>query len=134
MEAVKIWKGPKEQFLRDEPDAEDDEGPGRQELRRRFWGGLNDYLVSEHPDLPDFDARPSWTIRLPSGLRHIGFELRYSLRHDHAGIDVWFWRDASIPVWKAIRSGPAVWDALIGAHWEFEQPEGRTRVRMFLNQ
>jgi hypothetical protein len=42
IEAVKIWIGPKEKFLRDEPDADDDEGPGRQELRRRFCGGLND--------------------------------------------------------------------------------------------
>jgi Protein of unknown function DUF262 len=134
-EAVLIWIGPKEQFVRADPDADDaDEGPGRQELRRRFWRGLNDYLVAEHPDLPDFDARPSWTIRLPSGIRHIGFELRFSLRHNHAGIDVWFWRDASIPVWAAIRKEPAAWNALIAAVWEFDQVEGRSRARIFLNQ
>jgi hypothetical protein len=95
---------------------------------------LNDYLVAEHPDLPDFEPRPNWTIRLPSGLRHVGFELRFSLRHDHAGIDVWFWRVASIPVWEAISREPDVWNALIGAVWEFDQVEGRTRARMFLNQ
>ncbi len=133
-EAAQIWIGPKEQVVRAEPEADDDdEGPGRQELRRRFWSGLNDYLVAEHPDLPDFEARPNWTIRLPSGIRHIGFELRFSLRHHHAGIDVWFWRDASIPVWELIHNEPAAWNALIGAEWEFEQVEGRTRVRMFID-
>jgi hypothetical protein len=92
---------------------------------------LNDYLVAEHPDLLDFEPRPNWTIRLPSGLRHVGFELRFSLRHDHAGIDVWFWRVASIPVWEAISREPDVWNALIGAVWEFDQV---SRARMFLNQ
>jgi hypothetical protein len=73
----------------------------------RGWS-LSTLLVLSHaldpsaPDLLDFDARPSWTIRLPSRLRHIGFELRFSLRHDHAGVDVWFWRDASVPVWEAM--------------------------------
>ena len=133
-EAVSIWTGPKEQFVRVEIEAsDDDEGPGRQELRRRFWSGLNDYLVAEYPELPDFDVKPSWTIRLPSGVRHIGFELRFSLRH-HAGVDVWFWRDASIPVWEAISREPATWNDLIGGVWEFDQVEGRTRVRVFLNQ
>lgn len=134
-EASRIWIGPKEQIARAQPDnGDDDEGPGRQELRRRFWRGLNDYLVAEHPDLPDFEARPSWTIRLPSGLRHIGFELRFSLRHQHAGIDVWFWREASLPVWERIRESPEEYNALLGAEWEFEQVEGRPRARMFVNR
>jgi hypothetical protein len=131
--AARIWIGPKEQVARPEPDNNDD-GPERQELRRRFWSGLNDYLVAEHPDLPNFEARPSWTIRLPSGLRHIGFDLRFSLRHQHAGIDVWFWREASLPVWERIRESPEEYNALIGAQWEFEQVEGRPRGRMFVNQ
>jgi len=133
-EATRIWIGPKEQIARPESDSSDDEGPGRQELRRRFWRGLNDYLVAEHPDLPDFEARPSWTIRLPSGLRHIGFELRFNLRHQHAGIDVWFWREASLPVWERIRQSPEEYNALVGEVWGFEQVEGRPRARMFVNQ
>lgn len=133
-EATRIWIGPKEQIARPESDNSDDEGPGRQELRRRFWRGLNDYLVAEHPDLPDFEARPSWTIRLPSGLRHIGFELRFNLRHQHAGIDVWFWREASLPVWERIRQSPEEYNALVGEVWGFEQVEGRLRARMFVNQ
>lgn len=133
--AAEIWIGPKEKFVREHIEsAADDEGPGRQELRRRFWAGLNDYLVAEFPDLPDLDARPSWTIRLPSGVRHIGFELRFNLRHHHAGIDVWFWRAASIPVWATIRENPSSWNYLIGDAWEFEQVDGRDRTRMFLNQ
>jgi Protein of unknown function DUF262/Protein of unknown function (DUF1524)/Domain of unknown function (DUF4268) len=133
-EAARIWIGPKEQVARPESDNGDDESPGRQELRRRFWRGLNDYLVAEHPDLPDFEARPNWRIRLPSGLRHIGFDLRFNLRHQHAGIDVWFWREASLPVWERIRQSPEEYNALVGEEWEFEQVEGRTRARMFVNQ
>ena len=47
---------------------------------------------------------------------------------------MWFWWDASVPVWEAISKEPAVWNALIAAVWEFDQVEGRTRVRIFLNQ
>ena len=133
-EAVRIWIGPKEQVVRSDPDNNDDEGPGRQELRRRFWSGLNDFLVAEHPDLPDFETRPSWTIRLPSGLRHIGVEIHFNLRRQHVGIDVWFWRDASLPVWERIRQAPQEYNALVGVAWVFEQVEGRTRARMFINQ
>ena len=134
-EAAQIWIGPKEKVVRAEPDdADDDDGPGRHELQRRFWTGLNDYLVAEHPDLPDFEGRPSWTIRLPSGVRHIGFDLRLSLRHHQAGIDVWFWREQSIPVWERIRAAPAPYNESINMEWSFEQVEGRTRVRMFVNK
>jgi hypothetical protein len=133
LEASKIWMGPKEQVRRAEPEPdEDDEGPGRRELRQRFWSGLNDFLAAEHPDIPRFDPRPSWTIRLPSGVRHIGLELRFSLRHDYAGIDVWFWRDASLPVWDRIRQAPEEYNELFGAEWSFGQTEGRSRARMFV--
>ena len=103
-EAAQIWIGPKEQVVRAELEASDDDNElGRVELRRRFWSGLTDYLATEHPDLPDFEVRPSWTIRLPSGIRHIGIELRFSIRHRHAGIDISFWRDTSLPIWERIR-------------------------------
>lgn len=134
-EAASIWIGPREQVVRAEAESGGDEdGPGRRELRARFWRGLNDYLVAEHPDLPDFDARQSWTIRLPFGLRHIGFELRYGLRHRNVGIDVWFWRAASMPIWERIRLEPGAFNDLVGAIWEFEQIDGQERARMSLNQ
>lgn len=134
-EAARIWIGPKEQVARPESDnGEDDEGPGRQELRRRFWSGLNDFLVAEYPDLPDFEARPSWTIRLPSGLRHIGIDIHFNLRRQHVGIDVWFWREASLPLWVRIRQSPQEYNSLVGTDWAFEQIEGRPRARMFINQ
>jgi hypothetical protein len=82
----------------------DDKTPGRRELRVRFWRGLNDYLVAEYPDCPNIDVRPSWIRRLPSGLRHIGFEIHFNLRRQYVGIDVWFWRQASFPVWKKFAS------------------------------
>lgn len=128
-----LWIGPKEQVTRAEPETdEDDEGPGRRELRQRFWSGLNDFLAAEHPDIPRFEPRPSWTIRLQSGVRHIGLELRFSLRHDYAGVDVWFWRDASLPLWDRIRQAPEAYNELFGAEWCFGQVEGRSRARMFV--
>jgi hypothetical protein len=36
------------------------------------------------------------------GLRHMGLNW-FNLRHQHAGIDVWFWRMAPLPVWERIR-------------------------------
>jgi Protein of unknown function (DUF1524) len=131
-EAAQIWIGPKEQIARPEQDiVEDDEGPGRRELRQAFWTALNDYLAGEHPELPSFEARPSWTIRLPSGVRHIGIDLRFSLRHSYVGIDLWFWREASLSVWQRIAGSSDEFNQLLGSQWEFEQIEGRSRARMF---
>jgi Protein of unknown function (DUF1524)/Domain of unknown function (DUF4268) len=132
-EAARLWIGPEQQIVRSEADDGDDEGPGRQELRRRFWSGLSDYLAVEYPEIPNFEIRPSWNIRLPSGLRHIGFEVVFNLRRQHVGIDVWFWREASRPVWEQIQESPKEFSALVGAEWEFEPVEGRHRARMFIN-
>jgi len=132
-EAAEIWVGPKEQIARTEANHSDDEDtPGRHELRRRFWTGLSDYLATSYPDLPGFEIRPSATIRLASGLRHIGFELRLGIRQQNAGIDVWFWREASLPVWERIRESPDVYNVLIGATWEFERLQG-SRPRAFMS-
>jgi hypothetical protein len=134
-EAARIWTGPKERAVRRELEPSDEEeAPSRQELRRRFWSGLSDYLAADHPDLPAFEARPNWTIRLASGIRHIGIELRLGLRHNDVGIDVWFWSGASLPVWERIRLSPKAYNELVNAHWEFEQVEDRARGSMFLNQ
>jgi uncharacterized protein with ParB-like and HNH nuclease domain len=134
-EAAQIWIGPAEQVSRPTRDVNDDEeGPGRRELRRRFWSALNDYLIAEYPELPDFEARPNWTIRLPSGIRHIGIDLRFALRRDNVGIDVWFWREASFPLWESIRGSPEPYNALVDSTWEFEQVEGRPRARIFLEK
>jgi hypothetical protein len=90
-------------------------------------------MVAEHPDLPNFEARSTWTIRLPSGIRHIGIEVRFSLRHQHAGIDIWFWRDASLPIWEHIHASQTPYNELVNAEWAFEQVDGRSRARMFVN-
>ena len=134
-EAAQIWIGPKEQVARPEPETGvDDDTAGRFELRRRFWSGLSDFLVAERPDLPNFEVKPSWTVRLPSGIRHVGIELRLGLRHNYAGIDVWFWRDASFPMWERVRATSKPYDELVAATWRFEQVEGRPRGRMFIDQ
>lgn len=134
-EAALIWIGPAEPYVRQraESDQSEADGVGRYELRRRFWAGLVDQLLAGHPELPEFEARTAWTVRLPSGIRHIGFQLRLGLRKGAAGIDIWFWREASLPVWQAIRAEPAVFNKLVGDEWSFEQVEGRQRARMFLD-
>ena len=132
--AAAIWMGPKEQISRPKlPEGDEEGSDSRFEVRTRFWTGLGELLAAEHPDLPGFDPRPSWTLRLPSGLRHIGIELRFSLRQRAVGIDLWFWRAASLPVWTQIRSEPGPFNDLVGASWEFEQIDGQDRARMFLN-
>jgi hypothetical protein len=132
-EAVQIWIGPKDPI----PAAvaqDEHETVGRRELRLQFWTGLNDYLAVEYPEVPQVEARPSWTLRLPSGIRHVGFELRLGLRHKIVGVDIWFWRAASRPIWDRIRTAPQTYDALVGARWSFESVDGRERARMFLDR
>ena len=78
--------------------------------------------------VPPTAPAKDWTIRLSSGLRHVGFELRFSLKHDSVAIEVWFWRAASRPVWERIKMSPAEYDVLIGENWKFEPVEGKERV------
>jgi uncharacterized protein with ParB-like and HNH nuclease domain len=133
-EATQIWIGPKEPTVRPEVEAnDDDETPARQELRQRFWSGLNDYLVSEHPDLSDFEVRPSWVIRLPSVVRYIGVELRFGLRHNNTSIEVWFWREESFRLWERIRVDPSRYNSMIDAEWSFDKPGERLRARMSIH-
>ncbi len=121
-EATAIWIGPKESVVRaPEPDDRDEETPARRELRRRFWTGLNEFLVAEYPDLADVEARTSPSIRIPSGIRHIGFELYFGLRDSYVDIDVYFWREPSYRVWEQLRAAPDEWNKLVGATWEFQQ-------------
>jgi len=135
-EAVHVWVGPKEQVVKAAPDVgpDDDDGPARKELRRQFWSGLNDFLVAAHPELPSFEARPNWTIRVPSGLRHVGVELRFGLRQQNVAVDLWFWREASLPLWERVRQAPEDYNAMVSATWEFEQIEGQPRARMSVSQ
>ena len=134
-EAVKIWIGPKEQLVRSDRTngIDDEESPGRQALRLRFWSGLSDYLVEDYPELPVVEARPSWTVRIPSGLRHIGFELRFGLRHANVGVDIWFWRAESQPTWESIKQSPGEYNKLVGSEWEFATVDGNTRTRMSIS-
>lgn len=133
-EASRIWIGPKEQVKRAEvADDGDDEAPGRRVVRTRFWRGLNDYLVDAYPELPDFEARPSRTIRLPSGTRLVGIDLRFGLRDNQVGIDVWFWQERSFAVWERVKANSDEFDALLGMKWELERVEGRSRGWMSAN-
>src|SRR4051812_24725707 len=100
----------------------------------QFWTGLNEFLAAEHSSIQQIDVRPNWTIGMSSGLRHVGFELRYSLKHNLIAIEIWFWRAASRPVWERIRLAPAPYDALIGETFKFEQVEGPERAGMFIDR
>ncbi len=130
--AAAIWIGPKENVARpsDQDDQENEETPARRELRRRFWTGLNDYLVAEYPELPDIEARTSASIRIPSGIRHIGFELYMGLRDTYIDIDVYFWREPSFQVWEKLRAAPEEWNNLVGGAWEFQQLGDKQRGYM----
>lgn len=134
-QAAKIWIGPKETYIRPLPPDDGEDQPGWRELRPRFWRGLSEHLSEQYPELPDFESdRLTPTIRLSSGLRHIGFELRFSLRQQHAGIDIWFWREASLPLFERIRESPEDLETLLGVKFEFDPPEGRrSRGRILLS-
>ena len=99
---------------------------------KQFWEGLSDYLQSECPIVPNFEVRPVWAIRLPSSIRHIGIETRFGLRNSVIGIDLWFWRQESIPVWNKIHSTPEAYSTVIGEEWKFEQSKDRPRGRIYI--
>lgn len=126
-EAAGIWIGPKEPYAQQKEKAAagataEDGGA----FRLRFWSGLIDFLAQEHPDLPQFDSRAAMTIRLQSGVRHIGFELRHLLRPAGVALDVYFWREASFPVWEALKADPAEVNSLVGGEWVFDQKDDGT--------
>ena len=56
--------------------------PGAQELRRRFWRGLNDFLVAEHPDLPEF--RGAADLDHSAAFRHPPYRDRACLQSPQA--------------------------------------------------
>jgi len=130
-EAAKIWVGPALPVSLSKSVESDDEQT-RFEVRKQFWEGLHDYLQSECPNIPDFDPRPVWTVRLPSSIRHIGIEVRLGLRIQAVGIDIWFWREESMPLWNDIRSASTEYDTVVGATWHFEQIKDRPRARMYI--
>ena len=47
-------------------------------------------------------------------------------------IDVWFWREASMPLWNKLYAQPDVVDSMIGPGWTFEKIEGKERGKMSL--
>jgi hypothetical protein len=128
-EAARIWTGPKDPISLAVTE-DDADTVGRHELRLQFWTGLSDYLIAEHSKVPQFEARPNSTLRLPSGVRQLGFELRLGLRRRIVGIDIWFWRAASRSVWDDIRTQSETYDAMIGTSWSFD----RERACMFLDR
>jgi hypothetical protein len=65
-------------------------------------------------------------------VRHIGFELRFGLRHELVAIDVWFWRAASFQIWEAAKQAPEAYNTLAGASWVFSRIEEKPRGCMSL--
>ncbi len=123
-EAAAIWTGPKVPYVQPkEKSAPEAAGEDGSALRLRFWNGLIDFLAQENADLPQFDPRAAMTIRLQSGVRHIGFELRHLLRPAGVALDVYFWREASFRVWETLKADPTEVNELIGAEWAFGQTD-----------
>lgn len=123
-EATSIWVGPKVLYvLPKEKAAAGTNGEDGASLRSRFWNGLVDFMAEEHADLPAFESRATMTIRLQSGVRHIGFELSHLLRPAAVALTVNFWREASFPVWESLKAAPADIDAAMDAEWAFGQTD-----------
>ncbi len=112
------------------PEEGNDDSPARYQVRQRFWSGLNEHLHAQFPDLPEVESRTSATIRLPSDVQHIGFELYFGLRDSYVDIDVCFWREPSFRVWEMIKAAPGEWNSLIGGTWEFEGSTEKQRGYM----
>lgn len=129
-EAAAIWIGPEEPFVQAAEPEDDEPESSRRELKLRFWEGVRDHLAAPGSGVPDLEPKPYTTIRLQSGIRHIGFETRVSFRHRLVAIDVWFWRQQSLPVWEMLRASPAELGALVGEDWVFEKMDGRPRALM----
>lgn len=129
-EAAKMWPGPKEQVVRLEPEVIEDEGPDRHELRVAFWTSLGDYLSTEHPDLPKVEVHDRPSHRLASGVRHIGIDLQFSLKYRGVGVDIWFWRKASFPIWERLSTSADLLEELLATKCEFEQTDGRSHARI----
>ena len=89
-------------------------------LRERFWSGLSQYLSSAHPELPMVEAKETHWVRLPSEVTHIGFELKFVPQKRSVRIEVWFWRDASRPIWEEIRHAPSDFKNLLQAELVFD--------------
>jgi hypothetical protein len=90
-------------------------------------------LAEVYPEMPDLSPRPFATVRLASAVRHIGVEARLSLRHDLVGLDIWFWREESFPLWEHLKGDHQEMDTLVDATWQFDQVEGKSRGRMYLD-
>lgn len=127
--AAKIWIGPERPPTPTKVNG-NEQDESRFEVRRKFWEGLHDYLQSESLPVPDFEVRPVWTVRLPSSTRHIGIETRLGLRNQVVGIDIWFWREESMPLWHEIKASPTPYNEIVGQEWRFEQLGDRPRASM----
>lgn len=134
-EAAKIWVGPKEPYVSSDAPNITPTAP-RHEVRLKFWSGLIEHMAQAHPEVPTFELRQYKTIRLSSGIRHIGFELRHMLRPSEVAVDVYFWREASEPVWERFKADPNEINELIDDMWVFDRlaEAGRQLPRMSVSR
>lgn len=128
--ALALWTGPKQPYQSQDAAADEAEGGAqRHELRRKFWNGLLAHVAATHPEVPAFEPRQYKTIRLRSGVTHIGFELRHQLRPSEVAIDVYYWREASFPVWERLQQDRTEIDTLIDDSWTFDRPQNDEHPR-----
>ncbi len=120
-DASRAWPGPKEALVRSKPLAPKVEvREDRFALRERFWSGLSLHLSATHPELPMVEAKATYWIRLPSEVTHVGFELKFVPLKSCARIEVWFWREASFPMWEEIQREPQEFERLLQSTLVFE--------------
>lgn len=102
------------------------------ELRQRFWTGLSRYLDEQKIKGPRFNSKPTYWVRLPSGIQHVGFEMKFVPRRECVDLEVWFWRAASLPVWADLNADPAAAQRLFGAPASFDERPEVSRARIYI--
>lgn len=122
VDASTIWVGPKEAKLAAKGGSPSASGEDSEVLRDRFWTGLLDYLAEQHPSLVPFEAKPKASIRLQSGVKNIGFEVRHLFKPSSVAVVVFYWRGSSFGVWESLQSKKDDLDAAVDDVWEFGRP------------
>ncbi|MCZ8167200.1 DUF4268 domain-containing protein [Silanimonas sp.] len=129
--ALNLWVGPKEPWqAKDESGEEEADGRlNRHDVRKKFWSGFLEHVRKTHPEVSSFDPRHYKAIRLKSGVPHVGFEIRHQLRPSEVAIDVYFWREASFPLWERFLLDQEDIDRLINDRWTFDRPQNDSHPR-----
>lgn len=124
VEAARIWIGPKEQYER--PAAERHGSrieTNLHELRVRFWSELQVVLADRFPGRPLYAVNPYFAVHCSSGIRSVKLALRFGVKQNRVGLDLYFQTEAGLRLWEDIRQNPDAYVAPVGGKWEYWQSD-----------